>query len=412
MVRLLRTAVLFGCTVTLLAVSSAPAASVDASDRMLETVKFLSGPELKGRGIGTPELDKAAAYIVRKFEAVGLMPGGDGGSWYQEWTGPELKVTMRNVVGFLPGRDPLLARESVVIGAHYDHLGMGAPRTGGQMQVYPGADDNASGVAVLLELAWRLPLAVNMDRTVVFVAFTGEEEGRKGSRYYVRTEQQFPVSKCAAMINLDTVGRLGKGPLIVLGAGTAKEWAEIFSDAGKKVKLEVAPSTQDLDASDQMSFQAAGVPAVQLFAGPHLEYHTPADTADKIDPKGLAKIAEVARTVALYLATTPHPLTPTLPASSPAGTASRAERKVTIGVIPDFTYNESGVKLGGVVPGSPAEAAGLRRGDILVRAGVAPVVTLKDLSDVLKAAKPGDSLPVSFLRNGKTLQASVEVREK
>jgi len=412
MMRLLRTAVLFASIVTALTVSSASSAPVDASDRMLETVQFLSGPELKGRGIGTPELDKAAAYIVRKFEAVGLMPGGDGGSWYQEWTDPELKVTMRNVVGFLPGRDPLLARESVVIGAHYDHLGMQAPRTGGQPHFYPGADDNASGVAVLLELASRLPLALNVERTVVFVAFTGEEEGRKGSQYYVRNEQQFPVSKCVAMINLDTVGRLEKGKLIVLGAGTAKEWQDVFREAGKKVKLEVAPSTQDLDSSDQMSFQAAGVPAVQLFAGPHLEYHTPADTPDRIDAKGLARIAEFARAAALYLAITPQPLTPTLPASRPAGTSPRAERKVTIGIIPDFTYNESGVRLGGVAPGSPAEAAGMRQGDIVIRAGVTPVVTLQDLSNVLKVSKPGDRLPVTYLRNGQTMKVNVEVREK
>jgi aminopeptidase N len=395
-----------------LPVSLSSARPIDAPGRMLETVRYLAGPELKGRGAGTPELDKAAAYIVERFEVLGLMPGGDRGGWYQEWTDPELKVTMRNVVGFLPGRDPLRARESVVIGAHYDHLGMRPSRPGEPPLIYPGADDNASGVAVLLELASRLPLAENVERAVVFVAFSGEEEGRKGSQHYVRNERQFPLSKCIAMINLDTVGRLGKGNLIVLGAASAKEWADIFVKAGKSAKIGIAPTTQDLDSSDQMSFLNAGVPAVQLFTGPNLDYHRPTDTADKIDAEGLGKVAEVARSAALYLAIKPKPLTPTGTALRPVENAPNSERKVAIGIIPDFTYNESGVRVGGLAPGSPAEAAGLHQGDVIVRAGTMPVATLKDLSDVLKSSRPGEILPVVYLRNGRKTEVSIEVREK
>ena len=402
----------FALALAVTPVSRSLALPLSAEQRTLESVTVLSGPDLKGRGIGTPELDKAAAYIVRKFESFGLMPGGDRGSWYQEWTDPESNAVMRNVVGFLPGRDPALARESVVIGAHYDHLGTRPARTGEPPLLYPGADDNASGVAVMIELANRLPLTDIGERTIVFVAFTGEEEGRKGSQYYVRNERQFPVSKCVGMINLDTVGRLEKGKLILLGATSAKEWVDIFSNAAKKEKIEVAPSLQDLDSSDQVSFLQAGVPAVQLFTGPHLDYHKPTDTVDKIDEKGMGRIAEVARTVALYLALTPKPLTPENTASPAAEAGPRTERKVTIGIIPDFTYNESGVRLGGVAPGSPAQHAGMRQGDVIVRAGTAHVVTLKDLSDVLKTAKPGDRLPVGFLRSGRKMEATLEVREK
>ena len=381
---------------------------------MLETVKHFADAKLRGRGIGTPELDTAAAVIAKRFEAVGLQPGGDaGGSWYQEWVDPETKVRMRNVVGILPGRNPDLARESVVIGAHYDHLGMQGASKQNEGKVHPGADDNASGVAVLLELASRLPLVANMERPVLFIAFTGEETGRKGSRYYVQHAKQYPVARTTGMINLDTVGRLGKGKLIILGSGSATEWSAIFQEAAKPLKLEIAESTQDLDSSDQKSFHEAGVPAVQLFTGPHADYHRPTDTADKIDGKGLVKIATLTRAVAFALANLPAPLTRTVtavPGAVPA--APRSDRKVSIGVVPDFTFNGQGVRLDGTQPGGPAETAGMRQGDVIIQAGTTPISVLKDLSDLLKTKQPGDKLPVRFQRSGKEFQTMVEVREK
>ena len=408
--------VIAAAVLAVLAVLAGPAAAQTAigPEKMLEQIQYLSGKDLKGRGLGTPELDQAAAFIAARFEAVGLLPGGEpGGSWYQEWVDPETRIRMRNVVGVLPGRAPELARETVVIGAHYDHLGMTGASKEFAGQVHPGADDNASGVAVLLEMASRLTLVANMERSVVFVAFTGEEAGRKGSRYYVQNEKRYPVSRTVGMINLDTVGRLGSNKLIVLNAGSAKEWADLLKEAGKKVGLEVAPSMQDLDSSDQKSFHEAGVPAVQLFTGPHLDYHRPTDTADKIDGQGLVKIATVTRAVAFYLANQPAPLTRTIAAApGPVPAAPRSDRKVTIGVIPDFSYNEKGVRLGGTQPGGPAEAAGLKQGDIIIQAGTTSIEVLKDLSDVLKTKQPGDKLPVRFLRNGTEYRAMIDVREK
>jgi aminopeptidase N len=265
----------------------------------------------------------------------------------------------------------------------------------------------------LLELASRLMLVANMERPVVFVAFTGEESGRKGSKYYVQNAKQYPVARTTGMINLDTVGRLGKGKLIILGVGSAKEWSAIFQEAAKPLMLTIAESKQDLDSSDQKSFHEAGVPAVQLFTGPHADYHRPTDTADKIDGKGLARIATLTRAVAFTLANLPAPLTRTVtavPGAVPA--APRIDRKVSIGVIPDFTYNEQGVRLGGAQPGGPAETAGMKQGDIIIQAGTMRISVLKDLSDVLKTKQPGDKLPLRFLRNGKEFQAMVEVREK
>ena len=380
---------------------------------MMATVMYLADEKFRGRGIGSPELDQVATFIATKFESVGLLPGGEsGGSWYQEWVDPDTKMRMRNVVGVLPGRNPELARESVVIGAHYDHLDRKSASKENDGKVHPGADDNASGVAVLLEMASRLTLVANMERPIVFVAFTAEETGRKGSRYFVQNEKRYPVSRATGMINLDTVGRLGKGKLIILGAASAKEWGTLFQEAAKPLKLEIAESAQDLDSSDQKSFHEAGVPAVQLFTGPHLDYHRPTDTADRIDGKGLAKIAMVTRTVAFTLANLPAPLTRTIMAAPGAVPGPRIDRKVTIGAIPDFTYNEQGVRLSGTQPGGPAEAAGMKQGDIIIQAGTAPISVLKDLSDVLKTKQPGDRLPVRFLRNGREMKTELEVKER
>lgn len=400
--------------VLVLAAGSAAAQTAIGPELMLEQVKYLSGKDLRGRGLGTPELDQAAAFIAARFEAVGLVPGGyPSGSWYQEWTDPETGFRMRNVVGVLPGRSPEYAGQSVVIGAHYDHLGTAGTSREDQGKVHPGADDNASGTAVLLEMASRLPLVANMERSVVFAAFTGEEAGRKGSRYYVLNEKQYPVSKAVGMINLDTVGRLGKGKIIVLGSGSAKEWSPILTESAKRLKLEIAESAQDLDSSDHKSFHEAGVPAVQFFTGPYLDYHRPTDTADKIDGKGLARVAMLTRAVAFALATSPQTLTRTITAApGPVAGVPRTDRKVTIGAIPDFTFNGQGVRLGGTQPGGPAERAGLREGDIIIQAGGIPVIGLKDLSDVLKTKQPGDLLTMRYLRNGRELQATVEVREK
>jgi hypothetical protein len=401
--------------VLVLVLATGPAAAQVAigPELMLEQVTYLSGKDLRGRGLGTAELDKAAAFISARFEAVGLIPGGSSGSWYQEWIDPETRIRMRNVVGVLPGRNTELAGQSVVIGAHYDHLGMMGASKEHEGKMHPGADDNASGVAVLLEMASRLSLVANMERSVVFIAFTGEEAGRKGSRYYVRNEKRYPVSKTVGMINLDTVGRLGKGKVIVLGSGSAKEWSSILTESAKHLKLEIVESAQDLDASDHKSFHEAGVPAVQFFTGPHPDYHRPTDSVDKIDGKGLAKVAMLTRAVAFSLATLPGMLTRTITAApGPAAAEHRTDRKVTIGAIPDFTFNGQGVRLVGTQPGGPADTAGLKESDIIIQAGGAPVIGLKDLSDVLKTKQPGDTLMVRFLRNGKELQTVVEVRER
>jgi hypothetical protein len=385
---------------------------VYSEERMMETVKYLSSDKLKGREIGFPGIDKAADYIAEKFKQAGLMPGGDNGSYYRQWEEPRSKRGMKNVIAVIPGKKPELAGQSVVIGAHYDHLGLGMSlgRAEDKGKVHPGADDNASGVAVLLELAKVLKEGLNPDRSIVFVAFTGEEEGKLGSHYYVTNEKRYPLSKCIGMVNLDTVGRLGKNKLLVLGAGSAKEWVHIFRGAGFVTGIDIESVSEELDSSDQKSFQEAGVPAVQLFSGPNLDYHRPTDTADKIDPAGLVKVASVAKEVIEYLAGREEPLSSALKPGTAAQPAPKTERKVSLGTIPDFAYSGKGFRLSGVAEGSPAEAAGLKEGDVIIKINSTAIAGLQDFSDVLKTLKPGDKVSITFLRNGKEAAAEAEVR--
>jgi len=386
-----------------------------SKERMLETVKLLASDELKGRETGTPELDRAADIIAKQFAQAGLAPGGDPeGTYFQEWEDPVTHVKMKNVIGVVPGNKSELGGTSIVIGAHYDHLGLGMSvgRTEDRGKVHPGADDNASGVAVLVELAKTLRDTLKPDRSIVFAAFTGEEEGRLGSVHYVQNEKRYPAAKTIAMLNLDTIGRLGKKKLLVIGAGSAEEWPHIFRGAGFVTGVEIETVTEELDASDQNSFLEAGVPAVQLFSGPHLDYHRPTDTIEKIDADGLLRVASIAKEVVEYLANREGPLTTTLKGGAPAGTGPKKERKVSLGTIPDFAFKSEGVRLSGVAPGSPAEKAGMKEGDVIVRMNDASIKRLKDLSDALKSMKAGDKASVVFLREGKEMKIETEVKER
>lgn len=388
---------------------------VFSKGRMLETIRFLSADALEGRGLGTKGLDRAAEYIAMKFKEAGLRPAGNPKeSYFQIWEGrgkdPGSKVILKNVVGMIPGLKK--NNQSVVVGAHYDHLGRGWPdvRQGNEGKIHHGADDNASGVAVLIELAGVLNKSLKPDRNVVFVAFTGEEAGKKGSKHYVTNEKTFPVEQSIGMINLDTVGRLEKKKLLIMGTGSAREWDHIFRGAGFVTGVEIETVSEELDSSDQKSFQRAGVPAVQLFSGPHTDYHRPTDTIEKIDPDGLQKVASVVKEALEYLAGREGPLSSNLQ-EDPGGTVllEKSSRKVSLGTVPDYAFQGEGYRLSGVVPGSPADSAGLKKGDIIVRIDGDVIHSLRDVSDSLKSLKPGDRIVITFMREEKEMAAEADV---
>jgi hypothetical protein len=277
---------------------------------------------------------------------------------------------------------------------------------------HPGADDNASGVAVLIELAKVLAKSLSPARSLVFAAFTAEEAERRGSKYYIKSGTEYPAGLTIGMINLDTVGRLGKRNLLVLGAGSAGEWVHIFRGAGYVAGVETEMVSEQLDSSDQVSFHEAGIPAVQLFSGPHPDYHRPTDTPDRVDAEGLVKVAKVAKEVIEYLAAREGPLTSSVKAGDKAGQGPKTGRKVTLGIIPDFSYKGRGHRISGVVSGSPADKGGMKEGDVIVRINSQEVNSLQDISDIMRPLSPGNRITINFLREGKEMSVETRVIER
>ncbi len=389
---------------------------------LLAHVAWLSAPEREGRGIGTKGLDPAAEYVAAAFKAIGLRPGGEGGTYFQPFVSEKspsgAPVTLRNVIGVLPGSKTEWAGQSALLTAHYDHLGFGWPdvHKGDEGKLHPGADDNASGVAVMLELAKVLAAEGQPQRTLVFVAFSGEEAGRSGSRFYVE-HPAFPLDKIMGVINLDTVGRLFDKKVSVMATGTATEWQHIFRGAGFTTGVEGRMISEGLESSDQKSFIDKGVPAVQVFTEPHADYHRPGDTADKIDAAGLVKVATYVKEAIAYLGERAEPLTVTISGTAPAqplavGAPGGGGRRVSFGTMPDFAHPGPGVKVAGVTPGSPAEKAGIKEGDVVLAVDGREVANLAGFSAILKELHPGQTVKALVERAGEKLTFAVTVVER
>jgi len=309
----------------------------------------------------------------------------------------------------------VLADHPVVVLAHLDHLGLGGAlaRAGNDARAHPGADDNASGVAVLLELARSMAAEPRGTRGVLFAVVTGEESGLLGSRHFISSRA--PGKLPFACLNLDTVGRLRDGKLYALNTDSAREWRFIFMGIQATTGTPVAIVPEPLDSSDQVACLEKGVPAVQLFTGPNADYHRPSDTAEKIDAEGMARVAETAHEAAAYLASRAEPLTVKPPASAGAavpGDAAPAARRAGMGCVPDFAFAGPGVRLQDVVADSAAAKAGLLAGDVLVSFGGADIAGLKAYSDLLKARAPGDAVEVVVLRGGVRLTMKVTFSER
>jgi len=394
-------------------------APVFSSDRMMKYVETLASDEMKGRGLGTPEIYKAADYIAEQFQKAGLQPGSDDNTYFQTWNDvideKGNKGTVKNIIGIIPGTNKDMDGESVVVCAHYDHLGLGWPdvRKGNKGKIHNGADDNASGVAVMIELANLLGKSLKPQRTIVFVAFTAEENGLVGSKYYVKNAKKYPAKKVIGALNLDTVGRLFDNKLMVLNSNSAREWKFIFMGAGYVTGVDAEMVTQELDASDQMAFINAGVPGVQFFSGPNSDYHRPSDTSDKIDPVGMVKVASFVREGILYLAEREEPLS--FSGSKKHGQKNMrkgGERSASTGSMPDFAYSGEGVKLGAVSEGSAAAKAGLQKGDVITKLGKYKVTNLRDYSNALKSYKPNDEIDVIYLRDGQEVSTKIILSER
>ncbi len=321
------------------------------------------------------------------------------------------RATVNNVLAYLPGKSD----EYVIIGAHYDHLGRGnydslAPSQIGQ--IHPGADDNASGTAGVLELARLLsPMKGQLQRGILFASFAGEELGLLGSAHWVQ-EPTLPLDKAAAMLNMDMIGRIKDDKVYIGGVGTGStlKAAVEQAQAGSNFKIEYSPG--GYSASDHTSFVSKKIPVLFFFSGLHSDYHKPSDTWDKIDPRAAARLLNVVGGTGLQLASAPdRPAFIAVVEDKPLG-GSGGGYGPYFGSIPDFGQTANGVKFSDVKPGSPAAKAGLKAGDILTQFGDKPIGNLYDFTDALRRSKVGDIVAVTVMRDGQPIKASVKLEQR
>jgi aminopeptidase YwaD len=324
------------------------------------------------------------------------------------------RVRAANVVGLLKGADSAKSAEFVIVGAHWDHLGLGGTTSlasASGPQIHHGADDNASGVAALLETARDLAAKrATLPRSILFISFAAEELGTLGSLHFTKNPT-VPWDSVVAMFNLDMVGRLRENKLDVQGVGTSPAWKGFVEASNKDANLKLALLDGGFGPSDHSPFYAAKRPVLFLFTGAHGDYHKPSDTADRIDPEGIVRVVNFVEPVVVATASAPERIAYVeVKGGAPAGGGSRSFR-VWVGGIPDFSEEGKGVKLSGVTGGSPAEKAGLMAGDTIVKFGDKELRNLYDYTYALQGRKPGEkvSLVVQRVENGKAVEKTIEV---
>jgi hypothetical protein len=311
-----------------------------------------------------------------------------------------IKADLKNVLGVLEGEGPH-ADETIVIGAHYDHLGRGGEGAidPTNKEIHNGADDNASGTAALLEVARLLAgRDKKLPRRIVFIAFTGEERGLLGSAKYC-AKPLYPLDKTVAMLNMDMVGRLADEKLSLQGADTAKEFGGIIDRINERAGFKIARQKGGFGPSDHSSFYGHKIPVMHFFTGIHKDYHRPSDDFEKINVPGMRRIAEMVAETAVDIAELDT--RPTyVEAKRPESTMGRGGDRPYFGSIPDFAQEEPGYKLSGVTGGGPADKAGLKAGDTIIKLGDSRVGNLEDFDSALRKYKAADKVPVTVKRDG------------
>ena len=321
-------------------------------------------------------------------------------------------ATVNNVLAWLPGQTD----EYVIVGAHYDHLGYGnfdslAPSQIGQ--IHPGADDNASGTAGVLELARLLaPQRGQLKRSILFMDFAGEELGLLGSAAWVKDPTR-PLAKAVAMINMDMIGRIKDDKVYIGGVGTGSSFKSMLEQAQKDAPFKIEYSAGGYASSDHTSFVSKKIPVLFFFSGLHSDYHKPSDTWDKINAPSAARLLDLVGSLTVQLASASDaPAFQVVAEDKPISGGGGGGYGPYFGSIPDFGQTENGVKFSDVKPNSPAAKAGFKAGDVLVQFGDKPIKNLYDFTDALRRSKVGDVVEVKVLRDGQPVSASVKLEQR
>ncbi|MEP2670354.1 MAG: M28 family peptidase [Cyclobacteriaceae bacterium] len=373
-------------------------------------VTFLASDELEGREIGTEGEKKAASYLADRFKAIGLAPAGTNGyTQVFEVTpaqnpheqakvgagGDSLTIVGTNIVGMIdnPGD------EIIIIGAHFDHLGYGGVSSlyRGDSLVHNGADDNASGVAVMIQLA-ELLKSEQLQKDILFIGFSGEEEGLWGSNYFSKNPT-IDLSKVSAMINMDMVGKLDEQKALAIhGTGTSPSWEGILNKSNTdSISLLFRPS--GIGPSDHTSFYLQDIPVLHFFTGQHEDYHKPTDDSEKLNYEGMAKIALMIDRIVGELNT----------ADKLAFTKTKDESRdtprftVTLGVVPDYLFGGEGMRIDGVTDDKPAAIAGLQKGDVVTQLGDFVVDGMNGYMEALSKFEKGAETTVKVKRGDEEL---------
>jgi hypothetical protein len=373
-------------------------------------ITYLASDELEGRLIGSKGEKLAADFISSRFHNLGLSGIDNTESYLQKFeVKPKVNphsmikdtatITGYNVVGFLDNK----AEKSVIIGAHYDHLGYG--EMGGSLfassekEIHNGADDNASGVAAMLALAERV-IAKKLDNyNYIFLAFTGEEEGLWGSNYFVKNPT-VDIRSIAFMINMDMVGRLDEDKRIAIhGTGTAPVW-DMLIDSVLISDFKIKKHQSGVGPSDHTSFYLQDLPVLHFFTGQHSDYHRPGDDANLINYVGLESIIDYIEELLTIMNEKPAPVFTKTKDESRSAPAF----KVTLSVIPDYLYNEAGMRIDGVNEGGPASKAGLIKGDIVKKMGDLEITDMMSYMKALSIYEKGQTITIVIDRAGELIE--------